>query len=66
MIYWIFTIVGIAGFSLLGVVQVYLSNGKKFGDQDSRLKRVIVCLSLAQFPYMALMMGGVINLFKQI
>ena len=66
MIYWPIMIVGIAGFSLLGFVQAYLSDGKKFSEQDSRLKKVIVCLSFAQFPYMALMIIGTISLFKQI
>ena len=43
--------VGIAGFALLGFVQVQLAEGRRFKEQTPPRKRAIVCVSVAQWPY---------------
>ncbi len=57
-------IFGVAGFALLGYVHVWLAEGKRFKEQLPQRKRVIVCVSLAQWPYMFIGMHGAFTLIS--
>lgn len=48
----IYTTFGVVGFGLLGYVNVWLADGKRFKEQPLSRKRIIICVSLAQWPYM--------------
>lgn len=53
---------GVVGFAALGYVHVYLAGGKKFKDQDTKMKKVISCVSIAQFPCLFMVFYGVFEL----
>ena len=56
------SVFGAIGFAALGYVHVYLAGGKKFNNQDMKLKKVISCVSIAQFPYLFMVFYGVFEL----
>ena len=59
-------VIGLIGFGILGYVQAHLSNGKKFSEQTSGLKKVIICVSMAQWPYLVLAIIGALKLMEAI
>jgi hypothetical protein len=59
-------LLGAAGFALIGYVHVHLAGGKRFRDQSSSRKRAIVCLALAQWPYLALGLLGLFGMARNI
>lgn len=52
------SVFGAIGFAALGYVHVYLAGGKKFKDQDKKVKKVILCVSFAQFPCLFMVFYG--------
>ena len=48
----IYTVFGVLGFGLLGYVNVWLADGKRLKEQPPSRKKIIACVSLAQWPYM--------------
>jgi hypothetical protein len=60
----IYAVFGVVGFALLGYVNVQLAEGKRFKEQLPPRKRIIVCVSLAQWPYMFIAMYGVFTLLS--
>jgi hypothetical protein len=51
-------IVGIIGFSALGYANQKLANGLRFSQQPNSQKRIIVAVSIAQLPYLWMVMLG--------
>ena len=47
-------LVGWLGFALLGYVLVGVAERRSFREQPPSKKKIIVCLALAQWPYMFL------------
>ncbi len=55
-------VAGLVGFILIGYVLVHLAEGRRFRDQSAPRKRAIVCLALAQWPYLLVAGIGVMGL----
>ena len=55
-------VAGIVGFGLIGYVHVHLAEGRRFRDQPAPRKGAIVCLALAQWPYLLVAAIGVMGL----
>lgn len=58
----VYIVVGSVGFGLLGYVNVWLADGKRFRDQPPLRKKIIACVSLAQWPYLYIAFHGAANL----
>jgi hypothetical protein len=62
---WIvFLLIGVVGFVALGYVQIYLANGKRFQEQDKKIKIIISCVSAGQFPCMVMIGVSLVMLVK--
>jgi hypothetical protein len=50
------------GFALLGYANQKLASGVRFRDQPNSQKRIIVAVSLAQFPFLFMILFGGVQL----
>ena len=65
LIFWVvMSIIGVVGFALIGYVHVHLADGKRFREQTSAKKKVIVALAFAQWPYMFLAFYALVEVVR--